>query len=145
MDRGDGAAEESIVDDDVELADLPQQEKPATKSEAEQILSSTRLDPQTHLPQSVEQTSPSKEPGFDFLHSLLKRSVFFDYFVHVAQARYAGRDPEPKVRKLVQDSRRFYRLMIVLDVALRGAVTVVLVGAGALVLLKTLLPLPWME
>jgi len=87
--------------------------------------------------------SPSSEPGFGTLQSLLRRRIFFDYFVNVAQRRYAGKNSEPKVRKLIEDSRRFYRVVLLADLLLTGVVTVLIIGLSAAAAVKALSPLPW--
>lgn len=132
----------AIPPDDAPIGDLGNDGPPSSRAEADRILSRADMAPETRVPVENGGGGAPRE-GYHFLHSMLNRSVFFDYFVHVAHARYAGKDPEPKVRKLIQDSRRLYQLVIALDIGVRILVATILIGGGSWVLLKTLWPLPW--
>lgn len=131
-----------IPSDDAPIGELGSDRPPASRAEADRILSLADMEPESKTPSDSGSSGAPRE-GYQFLHSMLNRSVFFDYFVHVAHARFAGKDPEPKVRKLSQEAKFLYWLLISLDIAFRLVVATVLVGGGTWVLLKTLWPLPW--
>lgn len=78
MDAEDESSSGDLLDDDAPLASLPRESRPATKSDAERILSTARAQPETHLPSNADQTFGNNDANSQFLHSLLRRSVFYD-------------------------------------------------------------------
>jgi hypothetical protein len=81
------------------------------------------------------------DKGINTLAAIAARTYFFDYFVHVAEKRYAGDQLAPKVRKLISDSRRLYHVVIFADILAKGVFLTLFTGLIGSLLLKALWPI----
>jgi len=83
------------------------------------------------------------EPGAGTLNGLLRRHIFFDYFVYVAERKYAGKNVANKVRKLADDHPRIYKLVLLADIIVSTIVVSALIVVSLLGAYKAISPIPW--
>ncbi|WP_125612661.1 hypothetical protein [Specibacter cremeus] len=116
--------------------------------EAERILQHARADatPISRLG-SADQFDPlgarkngelKSENGFSIVHSFINRTVFFDYFRHVANKRFPDLGESERVEALVQADDKIYRRALDNDHALKLVTTYGLVLLGFAIVFKAL-------
>jgi hypothetical protein len=77
---------------------------------------------------------PSAEQGMSIVHSFVNRTVFFDYFRHVAHKRFPEIPPDARVQSLTEAEPSFYMRSIISDYVLKIVTSLgVLVLAGCVV------------
>ncbi len=63
-------------------------------------------------------------PGLKVLQSLMKATLFTDYFVYHARLRYLDQTSQERVARLVADHPRFYRVCRLLDLTARAGLLI---------------------
>jgi hypothetical protein len=105
---GDGVAREPTEQDVREVRAISQGAEEMETSE----------DPEPRPPRELP--AEGDVPGLKVLQSLMKATLFTDYFVYHARLRYLDRTPQERVARLIGDHPRFYRLCRLLDLTARA-------------------------
>lgn len=125
----------------------PSPSKEATSQQLQEILDRARADANTPIKKLESSDDLTYDPiaasrggelnsdnGVSIVHSFVNRTVFFDYFRHVAHKRFPDLPPEARVQALTEAEPKFYKRSIVSDYALKIAtLTAILVIAGMIV------------
>lgn len=99
----------------------------------------TQSDLEEHDPMrrsSVENGLP--DSGVNIVNSFVNRTVFFDYFRHVANKRFPEMDAKERVQALVQAEPGFYKRSIWSDYALKITTTLIVVGLATALFIKAI-------
>lgn len=78
------------------------------------------------------------DSGVNIVNSFVNRTVFFDYFRHVANKRFPEMHPKERVQALVQLEPGFYKRSIWSDYALKVTTTVIVVGLATALFFKAI-------
>ncbi len=106
-------------------------------TEAESYIAADSARPVTEFPASPPPTKVSAEDGgFNALWSMLNRSLFFDYFAHVADRKFVDPDPRVRVQKHRSDHPRWYWFAVVADTVVKIATVVIFVGVATALAIK---------
>jgi hypothetical protein len=83
----------------------------------------------------------NSDNGVSIVHSFVNRTVFFDYFRHVAHKRFPDKPPEARVQALTEAEPGFYKRSIISDFVLKITTSVAILAIGGLIVVKTIFPL----
>lgn len=78
------------------------------------------------------------DSGVNIVNSFVNRTVFFDYFRHVANKRFPELDAKERVQALVQAEPGFYKRSIWSDYVLKIATTLIVVGLATALFVKAI-------
>lgn len=67
---------------------------------------------------------------------MLNRSLFFDYFAHVADRKFLDADPRVRVQKQRQEHPFWYGFAIVADTVVKAATVVIVVTVATALAVK---------
>lgn len=80
----------------------------------------------------------TEDGGFNALWSLLNRSLFFDYFMHVAEHRFLDSDVQVRVQKQKKDHPKWYWFAITMDSIVKIATTAIFLGVTTALAIKVI-------
>ncbi len=120
--------------------DQPGGDARAIAKRASAVRPTDRVPQSSGVPEPPDYEDPTSG-GARFLGHLLQRSPFFDYFCHVAEASYQGKNVQPKVRKAQEEHWLLFRACVVADMILRIIVVTLILALIVAVAFKTLWPL----
>lgn len=120
--------------------------------EADEIVSEAMSSPQTrpkrvgssddlalYDPITAPQTANGNaDNGVNIINSFVNRTVFFDYFRHVAHKRFPELKGAERVQKLVDIEPKFYRRSILSDYVLKVVTSLAIIGVAACLVVKAL-------
>lgn len=95
------------------------------------VESSDEFDP---IPSPRNGSTPDN--GTNVVESFVNRTVFFDYFRHVAHKRFPDLAPEERVERLIATEPKFYARALRSDHYLKIITTYLTIGLGSLVIVK---------
>jgi len=151
-------AQEAVVEAEKIISDsnLDTSQPKADKiREAESIVSGARQDPSTPLRKvqgldevypdarfdpidnSKNEGSPS-ENGINIINSFINRTVFFDYFRHVAHKRFPDLHPEERVEKLTTSRPDLFNRAMDADHVLKLVTSYAIIAAALALVAKAL-------
>lgn len=80
----------------------------------------------------------NSDNGVSIVHSFVNRTVFFDYFRHVAHKRFPDHPPEARVQALTEAEPGFYKRSIISDYALKVFTSVAIVAIAGMIVVKAI-------
>lgn len=103
----------------------------ATPGTIRRVESSDEFDP---IPST--RNGSNSDNGANVVESFVNRTVFFDYFRHVAHKRFPDLAPEERVERLIATEPKFYARALRSDHYLKIITTYLTIGLGSLVIVK---------
>lgn len=82
--------------------------------------------------------SMNSDNGVSIVHSFVNRTVFFDYFRHVAHKRFPDKPPEARVQALTEAEPGFYKRSIVSDYVLKITTSAAILVIGGMIVVKAI-------
>lgn len=80
----------------------------------------------------------NSDNGVSIVHSFVNRTVFFDYFRHVANKRFPHLSADARVEELIGKETKFYNRSILSDYALKASTSMAIIVIAVMIVYKAL-------